>query len=67
MRAPRECVPDCESDGKCGGADDGCGETCDEECPVCTQNDNVVVGMTSEAIDTAPRCFEYNVMSRCDS
>ena len=31
-----ECEPDCESEGQCGGADDGCGGTCDEACPVCS-------------------------------
>ena len=31
----RECEPDCVGVGQCDGADDGCGGTCDEACPVC--------------------------------
>merc|ERR1719456_1043822 len=28
------CVPDCVSPNQCGGADDGCGGTCNNECPL---------------------------------
>ncbi len=37
--APRECDADCDSDAQCGGAEDGCGGTCDEACPVCCAKD----------------------------